>query len=204
MDQRPSYKHSCLWYCSIFPFLNHQLLLLILNKAGFDSWISFFFSGYLINRKMQYVWNSFVSPFFKTNIDVGWGSVLSPILSVIYIAPIFHIFKKRTKSLLPLIPISTIFFVDDGLFISQEKSYEKSNTNLFCRYNIISFLFIQFCLIIKHNKSEVFYFLRLTKIIYSSSLDLCLLEEPLLYLRDIWRYLGFFFDKKLSFWHYVL
>ena len=167
-----------------FPFLNHQLLLLILNKASFDSWISFFFSGYLINRQMQYVWNSFVLPFFKANIDVEWGFVLSPILSVIYIALIFHIFEKRTKSLLPPIPISTLFFVDDGLFISQEKSYEKSNTNLFYRYNIISSLFIQFSLVIKHNKLEVFHFLRLTKIIHSSSLDLCLLEGPLLYLKD--------------------
>ena len=133
---------------------------------------------------MQYVWNSFVLPFFKANIDVEWGFVLSPILSVIYIALIFHIFEKRTKSLLPPIPISTLFFVDDGLFISQEKSYEKSNTNLFYRYNIISSLFIQFSLVIKHNKLEVFHFLRLTKIIHSSSLDLCLLEGPLLYLKD--------------------
>jgi len=34
-----------------FPSLNYQLLSMILNKAGFDSQISSFFSDYLINRQ---------------------------------------------------------------------------------------------------------------------------------------------------------
>ena len=140
-----------------------QFFSLILNKASFDSWISFFFSDYLINRQTQYVWNSFVLSFFKTNVNIEQDFVFSPILSTIYIAFIFHIFKKRTKSLLSPILISTFSFVDNRLFISQEKSYEKLNTNLFCRYDIILFIFIQFGLIIKHDKSEVLYFLRLTK-----------------------------------------
>ena len=37
-----------------FPSINHQLLLLILNKASFDSKVSSFFSNYLISRKTQY------------------------------------------------------------------------------------------------------------------------------------------------------
>jgi len=38
-----------------FPSLNHQLLLMIFNKARFDKKISLFFSNYLINRKTQYI-----------------------------------------------------------------------------------------------------------------------------------------------------
>jgi len=34
-----------------FPSLNHQLLLLILNKAKFNPRISLFFSNYLIDKK---------------------------------------------------------------------------------------------------------------------------------------------------------
>ena len=108
----------------------------ILNKAGFDSQISSFFYNYLIKRQIQYIWNNFVSLFFKANVGIGQGSTLSSILSAIYITPIFHIFEKRTKSLLLPIQISTLSFVDDGLLISQEKNYEKSNTNLFCSYSI--------------------------------------------------------------------
>jgi len=140
-----------------FSLLNHQLLSLILNKASFDSRISFFFSNYLIYRKTQYMWNNFISPFFRTDVDVEQGSALSPILSALYIAPVFYIFEKRLKNLFQ--NSFTLSFVD-GLFISQKKSFEKSNSFLFCSYNIISFLFDQFGLIVKHGKSEVFHFSR--------------------------------------------
>jgi len=98
-------------------FLNHQLFPNILDKAGFDSKISHFFSDFLSNRQTQYVWNHFVSSYFEANIDVGQDSALSPILPALYIAPILHIFKNLTLS-----------FIDNRLLISQEKSYEK------CKY----------------------------------------------------------------------
>jgi len=41
-----------------FPFLNHQLLLLILKKAGYYSKVIQFFSNYLVDRKTQYSWNN--------------------------------------------------------------------------------------------------------------------------------------------------
>jgi len=45
-----------------FPSLNHQLLPLILAKAGLDANVVGFLSDYLIGRHTQYVWNSFISP----------------------------------------------------------------------------------------------------------------------------------------------
>jgi len=74
-----------------FPSLNHQLFSMILSKVGFKFQILNFFSDYLINRQTQYIWNQFLSLFFKANTDVNQGSVLSSILSAIYIALIFHI-----------------------------------------------------------------------------------------------------------------
>jgi len=38
-----------------FPLLNHQLLPIILDKAGFNSKILSLFSNYLISRKTQYI-----------------------------------------------------------------------------------------------------------------------------------------------------
>ena len=111
-----------------------------MNKAGFNSRISNFFSNYLINRQIQYVWNNFVSLFFRANVGVGQGLVLSFILFTLYIVPIFYVFNKRTKNILSPISVFTLSFVNDGFFISQEKSYEKSNINLFYSYSIISFL----------------------------------------------------------------
>ena len=78
------------------------------------------------------------------DVGVGQESALSSVLSVLFISPIFHIFEKRVKNL--EIPISFLLFVDDSLFISQEKSLDKTNANLFYRYNIIPFLLQQFVL----------------------------------------------------------
>jgi len=103
-----------------------------LNKASFDSKISSFFSDYLVSRKTQYLWNYFISPFFNIDIGIGQGSTLSPILSILYISSIFHIFEKRVKILKIL-----VLFIDNGLFISQEKSFGKTNSYLFYNYNII-------------------------------------------------------------------
>ena len=94
-------------------------------------------------------------------MDVGQKYILSPILSALYITSIFHIFEKRTKNLLTPIPVSILSFVDNGLCVSQEKNYKNPNAKLFCSYSII--LFNQFILVIKHDKSEPFHFLRSTK-----------------------------------------
>jgi len=108
---------------------------------------------------------------------VGQGSALSFILSALYIAFIFHIFENRMKNLLSPISVSILLFIDDSLFISQDKSYEKSNKNLFCSYSIISSLF---GLKTKHNKLKVFHFSKSTKNYKPPLLDLRLLGGPLL------------------------
>ena len=141
-----------------FPLLNHQLLPWILNKWSFDPKVLLFFQNYLVGRKTKYLWNSFSFFFFDVDIRVGQGSALSPILSALYLALIFHIFEKRIKNL--KIPISILLFVDDGIFISQNKSLVIANANLSCSYNIISSLLEKFRLTIEYEKTEVFYFSR--------------------------------------------
>ena len=126
------------------------------------------------------MWNSYILPLFRANVNIDHRSTLSPISSALYIVPIFDIFKKRTQNLLPSIPVSILSLVDDELFISQEKSFMKSNTNSFSSYNIISFLFNQFGLTIEYSKSKVFYFSKATKNFDLPSLDLELLDNLLI------------------------
>jgi len=141
-----------------FSFLNHQLLLLILKKAGCHSKVVQFFSNYLVGRKTQYSWNNFSSQFFNVDIGVGQSLVFSPILSAFYILPVFHILEKCLKFL--KIPVSILSFVDNGLFIVWNKSLTVSNSILFCSYNIVFFILGKFGLILGHSKIEVFYFSR--------------------------------------------
>lgn len=98
--------------------------------------------------------------------------------------------------------MSTFFFVDNSFFISQEKTYDKFLETLKQSYNIISNLFIAFGLILKHDKSEIFHFLR-ARNNQNSLLDLIYIGSPILYTKETWRYLGFYFNKKLTFHQYI-
>jgi len=100
-----------------FPSLNHNLLVLILKKAGLDHKVTNFFANYLIQRSTKYWWNNLSSPMFDINVGVGQESVLSPILSTLYLSLFLYILENRFKNL--KIPTSILFFVDDGLFIVQ-------------------------------------------------------------------------------------
>jgi len=75
-----------------FLSLNHHLLTFILKKAGFNNHVISFFANYLVDRKTNYLWNNLTSPILDINVGVGQGSVLSPILSVLYLSP----FLKNT------------------------------------------------------------------------------------------------------------
>ena len=184
-----------------FPSLNHCFFTCILQKVSIDSRIVKFFANYLTDRKTNYVWNNFSSSMFKVNIGVGQGSALSPILSAFYLFPFLYILENRLKNY--NIPVSIILFVDDGLFISQDKSLISSNSCLFCSYNIMTKLLDKFGLIVEHLKTEVFHFNRLHGLFALPPLDLSSIGGPILVPKNTWKYLGFIFDRKLSFYQYI-
>ena len=165
-----------------FPSLNHQLLVLILEKCGLDFKVSKFFANYLIQRSTNYQWNNLSSPPFEVNVGVGQGLALSPILSSLYLSPLLYIIEKRFKILNIL--ISILSFVNNGLFIVQNKSISISNSHLFCGYNILSKLLNSFGLIIKHSKTEIFHFNRSQGLFNPPSLDLSPIRGPILCPKD--------------------
>ena len=166
-----------------FLSLNHQLLPLIMDKVELNQKVLTFFKNYLIGRKTRYLWNNFQSS-YNVNISIHQGLALSPILSTLYLSSIFHILEKHLKIL--KIPISIISFVNDGLFISQNKSISHSNTNLFCSCNIISSLLMKFRLVVKHEKTEVFHFSRLYGAFNPPLLDLTTIEGSIRLPRALW------------------
>ena len=116
------------------------------------------FSYYCSGQFTSYSWNGFSSPSFNTNVGVDQGLALSPILFAIYLTLIIKTFKKRIKDLKENIPTDILFFVDDDLLISQEKSYSLSSSFLLYSYNIMSKILLNTGLIIEHSKTELFYF----------------------------------------------
>jgi len=185
-----------------FPSLNLLLLPLIFNKAGFDSKVSsFFFHNYLIGKKTQYFWNNFSSSFFNVDIGVGQELALSPILSALYLTFILHILENQLKFL--KISILILLFVDNSLFIAQNKSLSISNSLLFYSYQITFSLLDRFGLILEYEKMEVFHFSRSYRTFKSPPLDLFSIRGPVLYPKNTWRYLGYIFNRKLSFHQHI-
>ena len=184
-----------------FSSLNHHLLTLILVKVGLESGVSSFFANYLVKRKTNYVWNDLISLEFEVNVGVEQGSALSPILLTLYLSPFLYILEKCLENL--KIPISILSFVDDGLIIVQNKSIDILNIHLFCSYNVLSKLLIDFSLVIEHGKTEIFHFNRSHGIFEPPPLDLTLLGSLSLCPKNTWKYLGFFFDHKLTFHQHI-
>ena len=168
------------------------MLILSLTKVGLNPKVIFFFKDFLVKRKTNYTWNKFSSPTFEINVGVGQGSALSPILSAFYLSPLLYILEKQLKTL--NITVSFLSFVDDSLFISQNKSIDVSYSQLFCSYNILSYLLDKFELNIKHSKTKTFHFNRSHGTFNLPPLDLSPIGGPVLCPKNSWKYLGFIFD----------
>ena len=134
---------------------------------------------------------------------MGQGSTLSPILSALYIALLICIFELRAQAL--NLDTCILSFVDDGLLISQEKTYNKTLSELYSSYRVVTNLMVMFSLVIEHDESEIFHFSRMHNDL-NLKLNLSAIGALTLKPKIYWRYLGFYFDWYLSFkehvWYY--
>ena len=134
-------------------------------------------------------------------MGVDQGLALSPILSALYLSSVLYVFEKQLKNL--KISISFLFFVDYGLFITQNKSLSVSNSFLFCSYQIILSLLKKFGLKLEYSKTKIFHFLHSIGPFNLPPLNLSPLNCPILQPRNTWKYFWFIFDRKLSFWSHI-
>jgi len=176
------------------------MLTSILSHFGFANCIVDFFSDYLVGRSTQYSWNSFLSGACYTDIGMGQSSALSPMFSTLYIAPLIHIFEHRAQAL--NLDTCILSFVDNGLLISQGKTYNKTLPELYSSYRVVTNLMVTFGLIIEHDKSEIFHFSRAHNDL-NLELDLSAIGASTLKPKTYWRYLGFYFDQCLSFKEHI-
>ena len=109
--------------------------------------------------------------------------------------------EKHLKNL--KIPISIISFVDNGLFISQSKSFDILNSCLYCSYNILTNLLKKFGLVVEHSKTEIFHFNRSYSTFNPPPLNLSPLGGNILWPNNTWKYLGFIFNRKLTFHQHI-
>ena len=93
--------------------------------------------------------------------------------------------------------------MNDGLFISQSNSIDISNSHLYCSYNVLTNLLEKFGLVVEHSKTEIFHFNRFHGVFNLPLLNLSFLEGNILLSSNTWKYLGFIFNRKLTFHQYI-
>ena len=167
------------------------MLTSILSHFGFANCIVDFFSDYLVGRSTQYSWNSFLSGACDADVGMGQGSALSPILSALYIASLICIFEHRAQAF--NLDTCILSFVDNSLLISQGKAYNKTLSELYSSYRVVTDLIVTFGLVMEHDKSEIFHFSRAHND-SNPELDLSAIGAPTLKSKTYWRYLRFYFD----------
>ena len=111
-----------------------------------------------------------------------------------------RIFELRAQSF--NLSTSILSFVDDGLLISQGKTYNTTLPELYSSYRVVTDLMVCFGLVMEHDKSEIFHFSRAHNN-WNPELDLSAMGAPTLKPKTYWRYLGFYFDRHLSFKEHV-
>lgn len=134
-------------------------------------------------------------------MGVGQGSTLSPVLSALCLAPVLKLFDRSEIGSW----VDLMSYVDDGTLIARSRKVEDNLPMLKEAYAFIHTAFTALGLVLEHDKSEAFHFSRAQRF-SNPAIDLGFApytgESPLKP-KVTWRYLGFFFDRKLLFKEHV-
>ena len=174
-----------------FDTVDHNILLAKLDHYGVRGKSNEWFKSYLSNRQQCVTINGFVSDEAKMNYGVPQGSVLGPLLFLLYINDLHQAFKYST----------TIHFADDTTLLVNNKSLKqlKKHLNLDLRFlcnwlkaNKIS---------LNASKTELLLFHRVGKVI-DYDLKIKLNGKRLIPSRYV-KYLGIIIDCHLN-WKYQI
>ncbi len=130
-------KHSLIIFCDLqkaFDTCNHSILISKLSKLGLSGTSLLWFKNYLSNRQQFVTINSFESSLLYILTGVPQGSILGPLLFLIYINDL-PLYSKL---------ISNLFADDTALFYSSD--------NLTELFNFVNSEFQKLCTYFRHNK----------------------------------------------------
>ena len=167
-----------------FDTVNHDILLKKLEHYGFRGVIGNWFRSYLSGRKQKVVINGFESESKDLLHGVPQGSVLGPILFLIYINDLHKCIKYST----------TYHFADDTNLLNISKDYKslqrKVNYDLFSLHKWLTANKIS----LNNGKTELIYFRKSGK---APTLNITLHGKTLIPTKVV-KYLGIYLDEFLS------
>nr|CAI5820590.1 unnamed protein product [Callosobruchus analis] len=133
-----------------FDTLNHKLLLSILKHIGVDKQTENFFVNYLLYRKQRVMLNGNTSPFLNLRSGVPQGSVLGPLLFIIYTSQLEHYLKYSKLHL----------YADDTQLYSSFKYQDRQTVCQYINEDLNNYINLpaDYCLVNNASKTKVMLF----------------------------------------------
>lgn len=159
-----------------FNFINHEILTQRLTILGFNPTVISLVRGFLSGRHTQI------------------SSPLSPILSILYSAPLLNIRE------LTLHGVTSLAYIDDGVLLTSSSSLSINTSRLQNAYPILEKFLTDNGLCVQPKKLEIMHFTRGPDK-ENPSFQLPGLERPIIAPKSL-RWLGFHLDRHLHFTHH--
>ena len=184
-----------------FDNINHQQLLYTLHSMGFPAPIIQWTESFLSERQCSLRVDSFLSPPRPLNTGVPQGSPVSPILSVIYSSPALTALATN-PSISPLLmyPTTVRSYIDDFSFLAIGANTTDTTDALRISIQDIVTELAAIGMTIDPSKSELIHFSRRQD---PHLLRPLVLPDGSINASPVVRWLGIFFDQKLSFHHHL-
>jgi hypothetical protein len=183
-----------------FDNINHERLIQIFANLGFAPELTKWCRSFLKDRTVKLKFNGETSDPFDFVVGTPQGSPVSPVLSTIYTSPLLHKMKDWTNSSLGI-------YIDDGAIFACGTSWAKIEKSMRHGYSTCLDWLTRAGLNAEPDKTELIFFRKPRERVDPPSYIQLPLPSPNTYYRvpakNTLRYLGFFFDFKLSWFHHV-
>ena len=177
-------------YSRAFETIDHNILLAKLKMYGLDDISLNFFRNYITNRTQSTVVNGFVSADREVVYGTAQGSVLGPLIYIIYVNDVLKVLSATNK---------IIMYADDMLIISRDASEARMIDDLQNNLNKV----VRWCnhnkLTINREKTKYMFISNRTSMITSS----IFIHDQKLSRVSQYEYLGVIIDKDLKLTPYV-
>ena len=169
-----------------FDTVNHEILLDKLNYYGFRGVINTWFRSYLLDRKQKVCINGFESQIKPVHHGVPQGSVLGPILFLLYINDLHKCIKFS----------ETYHLADDTNLLNISDDYKTLQNNINCDLKSLQEWLLANIISLNKDKTELIFF---HKVRTKTPIDIKLKMNGLrLCHSNRIKYLGIYIDETLS------
>jgi hypothetical protein len=142
--------------CGFFDNVNHACLTAIVRNMGFTPALAQWTKSFLANWKVRLRFNNITSDQWEQPVGVPQGSLLSPVLSIIYTSSLLLKMGRWNNSSLRM-------YIDDGILFACAEEWADVERLLRARYTTCDEWLRRAGLAIKPDKMELLFFQKLYK-----------------------------------------